>query len=107
MKEIIETTSFGSYYKSFNEKENWTWQQAYFRLLSWKNTWGIPLIMDICSTVEHEPYLYLVVPRDKTEHVRDYLEGLGYGEIIETETNTLKISVDWEEDLDEVVAEFY
>lgn len=55
------------------------WRRAYFELLSWKNTWGIPYRMDIGSNHDHEPYLVMVIPQERRDAVVDWLKSLGYG----------------------------
>ena len=105
-KEIINTTTFVSYAKDFEGNENWTWQKAYFTLLSWKNTWRVPLKMDICSTGDHEAYLYMVLPTKRAKRTKDYLDELGYRNIHENEGKTVKVYIEWQEDYDECVIDF-
>lgn len=57
------------------------WQDAYFSLLSWKNTWRIPYEMDIESTYDHIPFLHVVVNTDNADALVDFMETLGYGNI--------------------------
>lgn len=113
----IKTTTFAC---TFNDFENTNkivdpseadyekvraWQRAYFDLLSWKNTYYIPLIMDICSTNNHEAYLKVVVKNKNAEVTRNVLENLGY-KVDEYETDTLVVEMDWDIECDEVVIEW-
>lgn len=72
---IIEVTTFTCAFTEFKGND---WKQAYFNLLSWKNTWDIPLEMDILSTKNHEAYLRLVVERKHEETTLHMLEEYGY-----------------------------
>lgn len=90
--------------KAYSEKIR-AWQRAYFDLLSWKNTYYIPLIMDICSTNNHEAYLKVVVKNKSAEVTRSVLENLGY-KVDEYETDTLVVELDWDIDCDDAVIEW-
>lgn len=110
MEEVLNTVIFTSLYQDFNSDGNWHWQEAYFRLLSWKNTWGVPIYMDINTASNHEAYLCLVVKEKDAEFVKDMLEDLGYGNIKEHHGKTLKLGVEYDyktEDFDEVIAELW
>ena len=60
-----------------------SWREAFFQLLSWKNTWSGVLELTINSTWEHVPYLYVVVTKDRIteKSLRNVLEGFGYTNI--------------------------
>lgn len=100
-KEIIKTVTFTSYFKDFTGDVR-GWQEAYFELLSWKNTYYIPYEMDINSTSSHEAYLYLVVKEEVKETTKNILENLGYGNIQIADTKTLEITLDVDLDIDNV-----
>ncbi len=102
-KEVLETVTFISYYKDFNDSLN-SWQEAYFMLLSWKNTFNTPIKMDIESTGTHEAYLHLVVKKEDSADTKTLLEELGYKEIRAIETKTIEITVDDVEDIDYIQA---
>jgi hypothetical protein len=104
-EEIINTVTFTSRYSKFKGD---SWQQAYFYLLSWKNTWYKTISLDINSTYKHEAFLEVVVKEKDAESVKGMLEDLGYGEIKEYKGKLLKLFVEWDgdEDYDEVIAEF-
>ena len=102
-KQTIETTTFTSNYSNFVGKD---WQNAYFKLLSWKNTWDLPLILDIKAGCNHEAFLEVVVKRVNANLTREYLEELGYGEINEYESKALEITLDYDSIHDDVIAYF-
>ena len=76
--EKVECAHITSPYSEFHGDCD-KWQKAYFELLAWKNTWGFPYKMDICSYYDGEAYLTMVVKRDRVDAVREWLEDLGYG----------------------------
>ena len=110
IKMEVESTSFTCGYYDFDLKKDGKdvtrWQQAYFELLSWKNTWGIPLILDMRSTSQHEAFIELVVPREDKDTVREYLQSLGYINLSEYDTMTLQVFFEWDDKYDDVVADF-
>lgn len=97
-EEVLNVVKFTSNYKDF---KGTSWQNAYFELLSWKNTWNKALAMDINSTYDHKAYLYLVVKERDAELTRNMLEGLGYGNIKELKTKTLQLFVDVDSNVDD------
>jgi hypothetical protein len=98
--EIIKATSFIAYAKDFAETENW--QDAYFQLLAWKNTWYIPIVMDIRSSQKNGAYLYLVVPNkgNIVDHTEQMLENLGYS-VNKNEIKVAEFYPEWEDGIDE------
>lgn len=76
------------------------WQKAYFELLAWKNTWGFPYMMDICSYHDGEAYLTMVVKRDRADKVRDWLEDLGYGCIEVSDCIVEEFEAEYDESVD-------
>ena len=103
---IIDAVYITADYNDF-DKENHSWQESYFTLLSWKNTWGIPLAMDIRST-RSSVYLMLAIPYNRDaellEHTLDMLEDGGYRNVQYKEVKIMLISPDW---LDEDEANDY
>lgn len=79
------------------------WQEAFFQLLAWKNTFGIPYKLDILSGNLTGPYMYMVIGADKLESVTDMLDGKGYEkEHQKTWTlNLMKINVEYADEFDE------
>lgn len=112
----IETTTLISSFSDFHfrnrnendENEKWIeeWRLAYFNLLSWKNTYDIPFVMDIKSNRNNEAFLKLVVKRENGLRTKRYLESLGYGEIDMYDTIALSVEVEWDEDIDDAVIEW-
>lgn len=84
------------------------WQNAYFELLAWKNTWDIPYEMDIYSTHEHMPYVRIIIPvvnPDTPDHLKEMMEGLGYKNIEITDINIELVYPDFDEKVDEYYIE--
>lgn len=77
------------------------WQEAYFQMLSWKNTFGYPFFMDIADSRKYGPYIFLDVPKDKADYTREYLSELGYGDIKETEIAVELITPEFDMRVDE------
>ena len=81
------------------------WREAYFQMLSWKNTWYIPFEMDIHSNSKHEAFLYVLVPEKKAEQTREFMDAQGYKsdkQGIHEET-VRKIIIDYDYDDDCVI----
>ena len=102
--ERIEATRITSHHSNFAKNKDW--REAYFYLLSWKNTYGIPFHMDICSTGSGEAYLTMIVKKTSAERVVSYLESLGYGAIVQVDITVMKIEPEWDETVDYYVADF-
>lgn len=75
-----------------------SWQDSYFHLLSWKNTWFIPLEVDMHST-RSGPYVKIVIPDNKDaeflEHTLNMMEDLGYREINHKPVRIMLIKPEW------------
>lgn len=80
--EIIDIVNVTTAFSDFDGDAE-KWRQSYFELLSWKNTWGIPLQMDVMSTHDHEPYVFITLPKKKNMYtnMESTLKQLGYGNI--------------------------
>lgn len=94
MKKAIWITA---YYKDYVGKN---WQDAYFQLLAWKNTWGIPYNMDINSTSKHEAYLSMIIPEHYEEQVLEMISDLGYRNIREEVGTVGFVPVEYDENVD-------
>lgn len=93
------TSGFNSFEECGGEaRKTHRWRLAYFEVLSYKNTWGAPYMVDIkewnLGHGETEPYLLMVVDADHKDKIVDYLEWQGYGDIKVEETSILCVSDD-------------
>lgn len=88
--EVKEASWITAGYRDF-DGDAVKWREAYFKLLSWKNTWSIPYRMDINSSSDNEPFLFMIVPRNRAEAVLDMLKDYGYGNISCTDTKVLEV----------------
>lgn len=102
--ERIEATRITTHHSNFSKDADW--REAYFDLLSWKNTYGIPFRMDICSTSSGEAYLTMIVKRTSAERVVNYLKSLGYGAIVQVDITVMKIEPEWDGTVDYYVVDF-
>ena len=101
----VKATAITATFKDFNGDAE-EWRKAYFDLLSWKNTWGTPLLMDINSTREGKPFLDMVVRESDKDHVVDYLDGLGYRNIKTAPVTSLIVRPEWDENIDFVFIDY-
>ena len=104
--ELINAVTFNAYFKDYDGDVK-AWQAAYFKLLAWKNTWGIPLAMDILSTGDHEAYLHLVIEKKGklVDMARDLLKDYGYRKVYEFDTSIRALMPDYEEDVDDYIVD--
>ena len=90
-----------------------SWREAFFQLLSWKNTWSGVLELTINSTWEHVPYLYVVVTKDRIteKSLRNVLEGFGYTNIKIFVTKARFFSPtwidEWEDDWENGITDYF
>lgn len=54
------------------------WQEAYFKILSWKNTWSMTYEVDMLSYCNHDPYVRIVAKREIKNHLVEWLKDIGY-----------------------------
>lgn len=54
------------------------WQEAFFKLLSWKNTFEVPFELDIKDGAKHVPFLSITVSEHEAGDVAELLDGYGY-----------------------------
>lgn len=92
-KEIIKTTTFASYFKDFDGSTR-DWQEAYFRLLAYKNTFNKFIELDIKSRGDHQAYLYLIVNYEDSTNIKELLKDMGYRNILEYDSKTLELTLD-------------
>ena len=70
-----------SKYSAFKQEEL-TWQQAFFHVLQWKNTWDFAFSTTINSFSNHEAYLEIILYESKhVDRTIEWLNGLGYQDI--------------------------
>lgn len=90
-----------------------SWREAFFQLLSWKNTWSGVLELTINSTWEHVPYLYVVVTKDRIteKSLRNVLESFGYTNIKTTVSKARFFSPawidEWEDDWENGITAYF
>lgn len=104
VKGKVFNATFGEF-ESKSEDPVRDWQVAYFELLSWKNTWNIPLEMDINSTYDHMPYVRIVIPvvnPDTPDALKEMMERLGYRNIEIADVVIEKVTPEFDEKVDEV-----
>ena len=58
--DISDTIVFTADYSDFDH-DHYNWQQSYFQLLAWKNTWGIPIYMDMLSRSDGDPFVEIII----------------------------------------------
>lgn len=73
-------------FEDFNN-ELGNWQGAFFKLLSWKNTFDYIYDLTIKARRNNSAYLYIVVEEDAKEITVDYLKNLGYCNLKVSEGN--------------------
>ena len=78
--EQVKCTSIVSHFNDFNGDAE-KWREAYFQLISMRNTFGVILTMDIWSNCKRGAFIRVVVHNENTERVLHTMEGLGYGAI--------------------------
>ena len=105
----VKTTRLTALYKDFKpeadpETRGRWWQEAYFDLLAWKNTWGLHYELDIFSSRKDGAFVSVAVKAENGEYLKDYMEGLGYGNVQAYEEEALVID---EEELYDIEADAY
>lgn len=80
--EKIDTFQIISKHSDFN-KENYSWQEAYFQVMAFQNTFDFAYSTNIESTHDHEAYLLIILrPETGKDRIVEWLEGLGYRNLI-------------------------
>jgi hypothetical protein len=80
------------------------WQEAYFKILAWKNTWDIPHEVDIKAYHDNTAYIVIVVDDDRYDGTLKLLENYGF-KSIDAEDITIGLLDAYEADVDELYAE--
>lgn len=78
------------------------WQELYFQILSWKNTWSMAYEVDMLAYNDHSAYVYIVAKAEIKEQLVDWLKSIGYNKIShveEVEIGTLEIYADNDDDI--------
>ena len=57
------------------------WQELYFRVLAWKNTWSLAYEVDMLAYNDHSAYVKIVIKREAKEQLVEWLEAIGYNKI--------------------------
>lgn len=59
-----------------------SWQEAYFQVMSYQNTYEFAYQTAIHSTHDHEAYLWILLrPKTSLDLIKDFLTDLGYGDL--------------------------
>lgn len=79
--EKVNTLQITSKHSDFNSKYN-SWQEAYFQIMAYQNTWSFAYRTAIESTRDHEAYLWILLkPTANAERITEWLTDLGYGNL--------------------------
>ena len=79
--EMKKTVSLIAHLKDF-DGDTEKWRQAYFMLLSWKNTWNIIYQMDLLESRNDGVYVWIILHEaDNAERTINFMKDLGYKEI--------------------------
>ena len=97
-----ESVQIVSYFEDFDGDLR-RWQESYFTLLAWKNTWDAAYVLDLNSSRTKGTFVR-VIPRnaDTMESVKEMMDELGYRKL-----QTFHVSIGVAEycDVDEIVLE--
>lgn len=105
--EKVKAKAFVSYYKDFDS--NYSWQESYFKLLSWKNTWSIPYRMDIEESRKNGVFVFILIPvnnPDTPEYLKEFMESWGYRNIKITDYTVELVTPKYNEKVDEYIFEY-
>lgn len=95
-KHFIKTVTFTCSYKDYKGK---SWQDSYFHLLSWRNTWYRAIELDMLADTNNQPFVLLVVKEKDAEAMASLLENYGYN-FKQENTKTLEVLIDYDETQD-------
>ena len=96
--ERVPTYQLRSKYSAF---KGTNWQEAYFKVMSYQNTFDFAYSTTIASTFDHEAFLCILLRGDADRFkVIEWLTDLGYGDIdsykvFVGEVSTLNLDVDF------------
>lgn len=111
LREKVKAIQYTMNYSDFDESRGGQrWCEAIWDLFNAKNTWGADIQIDVRQHGRdangfYENYISLIVFGKSNFDWDYYLNRLGYG-YKKQEITVLKIIARWDEDLDEVIAEF-
>lgn len=80
------------------------WQENFFELMSWKNTWGMCYQLDINSNRDEGAFLIIRVNERIKDKMLSYLESLGYQNIKSEDCKVCVMEMDYDEGIDYYVA---
>jgi uncharacterized protein (DUF2225 family) len=98
--EKISTTQITSMHSSF-DSERYSWQEAYFQIMAYQNTYDFAYTTAIHSTRDHEAYLWILLhPNTDKNRILEWLSSLGYSdlktyEVTVGELNTYDLDIDY------------
>ena len=76
-----DTFQITSKHSSF-DSENHRWQESYFQVMAYQNTFNFAYDTSIHSTHDHEAYLWILLrPETDRSRILSWLEDLGYGDL--------------------------
>lgn len=102
--EKIPTIQITSKHSAFSDKYR-SWQEAYFQVMAFQNTWNFAYRTNIESTRDHEAYLWILLrPDTNEEKITSWLTDLGYGDlqvdkVMVGEMDTYDLDVDYIEEV--------
>ena len=77
--EKFDTFQITSKHSAFNGS---SWQDAYFKVMTYQNTFSFAYQTNIESTRDHEAYLFILLrPDTDKDRITEWLTDLGYGDI--------------------------
>lgn len=97
--EKVRAKHFVAYYNDFDKEKDW--KEAYFELLSWKNTWGIPYKMDINWNRKQGTYVIIIIPDnnpDTPQMLKEMMESYGYRNIKISDIKVELVLPEYEDD---------
>lgn len=79
--EKIDTIQITSKHSAFDH-EHKNWQESYFQIMAYQNTWNFAYQTNIESTRDHEAYLFILLrPGTNQERITEWLTDLGYRDL--------------------------
>lgn len=79
--EKINTVQITSKHSVF-DPASYSWQQAYFQVMAYQNTFGFAYETSIHSTHDHEAYLWILLrPGSDVDRITSWLSDLGYRDL--------------------------
>lgn len=78
------------------------WQENYFKLISWKNTWGGAYKLDVNSNKTEGTFIVFVVAKAYSKTMEEWLEELGFN-YMAYEVTVGEIELDYDEGIEDYV----